>query len=130
MASARLDAVLESAFRIRPGEGRQVGLMFVFLMGVVSTFIVGRTVRDTLFLHRVPLENLALMYIAVALSVGTTAYFYSRVADKYRRDRLVLTTLTVASSVFTVIWAGIRFELAGSWLYFVLYVVVDVIGQI
>jgi ATP/ADP translocase/HEAT repeat protein len=130
MSSARVDAVLESAFRIRPGEGRQVGLMFLFLMGVVSTFIVGRTVRDTLFLHRVPLENLSLMYVAVALAVGTTAYFYSRVADKYRRDRLVLTTLTIASCVFTVIWAGIRFQLAGSWLYFLLYVVVDIIGQI
>ena len=52
MNRARLDAVLESAFRIRPGEGRQVFRMFLYLMGVVSTFIVGRTVRDTLFLRR------------------------------------------------------------------------------
>jgi ATP/ADP translocase/HEAT repeat protein len=128
--AGRFDAVLESAFRIRPGEGRQVGLMFLFLMGVVSTFIVGRTVRDTLFLHRVPLENLSLMYVAVALAVGTTAYFYSRVADKYRRDRLILTTLTVATLLFSVIWAAVRFELAGTWLYFALYVAVDIIGQI
>ncbi len=130
MASERLDAVLESAFRIRPGEGRQVGLMFLFLMGVVSTFIVGRTVRDTLFLHRVPIENLSLMYIAVALAVGGTAYFYSRVADRYRRDRLILTTLSIATITFTLIWALIRFNLAGTWLYFALYVVVDIIGQI
>jgi ATP/ADP translocase/HEAT repeat protein len=130
VGGSRLDELLESAFRIRPGEGRQVGLMFLFLMGVVSTFIVGRTVRDTLFLHRVPLENLSLMYIAVAASVGTTAYFYSRVADRYRRDRSILTTLAVATMTFSLIWAGVRFDLAGSWLYFVLYVVVDIIGQI
>lgn len=130
MNRARLDAVLESAFRIRAGEGRQVGLMFLYLMGVVSTFIVGRTVRDTLFLHRVPLEKLSLMYVAVAVAVGATAYFYSRVADAYRRDRLIRATLGIATTVFAVFWSLVRFDVAGTWLYFVLYVVVDIIGQI
>lgn len=130
MNRARLDAVLESAFRIRAGEGRQVGLMFLYLMGVVSTFIVGRTVRDTLFLHRVPLENLSLMYVAVAVTVGATAYFYSRVADAYRRDRLIRVTLAIATTVFAIFWSLVRFDVAGTWLYFVLYVAVDIIGQI
>ena len=130
MNRARLDAVLESAFRIRAGEGRQVGLMFLYLMGVVSTFIVGRTVRDTLFLHRVALEKLSLMYVAVAVAVAFTAYFYSRVADKYRRDRLISTTLVISCVIMAAVWGLIRLQVAGTWLYFALYVIVDIIGQI
>lgn len=104
--------------------------MFVYLMGVVSTFIVGRTVRDTLFLHRVPLDRLSLMYVAVALSVGTTAYFYSRVADTHRRDRVIRLTLLLASVSFAGVWTLIRLSVTGTWLYLLLYVLVDIVGQI
>lgn len=130
MSRLNTAALLDSLFKIRPGEGRQVGLMFLYLMGVVSTFIMGRTVRDTLFLNRVPIDKLALMYIAVAVCVSTVSYFYSRIADKYRRDQLIVRTLSIFTVITAGFWLLIVLKLAGAWLYPVLYVVIEIIGAI
>jgi ATP/ADP translocase/HEAT repeat protein len=125
-----LDGMLDSAFRIRPGEGRRVGLMFLYLMGVVSTFIVSRTVRDTLFLSRYELGRLPLMYIAVAVGVAVASYGYSRIADRYRRDRLITISLFGFVIAFGVFWALLRMRPEDAWLYPALYVVVEIIGAL
>ena len=120
---------LEVVFRIRRGESRSVFLMFGYLMCVVSTFIIGRTVRDTLFLHRVSLEKLPLMYIWVALAVAGASWLYSRIADKYRRDRLITVSALVFAGVAVAFWTAIQLEV-GAGVYFGLYVAVEVVGAI
>lgn len=130
MARVNVDGLLDSAFRIRPGEARQVFLMFFYLMGVVSTFIIGRTVRDTLFLHRVDLGKLPLMYMATAVAVAMAAYVYSRVADKYRRDKLIVSTLMIFSATSFGFWSIITLSSGGTWMYAVLYVLVEILGAI
>ena len=130
MRRINLDGVLDSAFRIRPGEARQVGLMFLYLMGVVSTFIMGRTVRDTLFLHRMSLGQLPLMYVAVAFAVGFTAYAYSRIADRHRRDVLIVSALGIFAGVTALFWVALLLELGGGWLYPLLYVAIEIVGAL
>ncbi len=127
MQRQRLDALLESAFRIRPGEARRVGLLFVYIMSVVSTFIVGRTVRDTLFLSRYDLDQLPLMYVAVAPSVSLAAFMYARVADRHRRDRVIILSLSLSCGALGVIWVMLRSG-AGLWIYPTLYVLVEIVG--
>ncbi|MBI2372500.1 MAG: HEAT repeat domain-containing protein [Deltaproteobacteria bacterium] len=124
-----LSAALESAFRIRPGEARRVGLMFAYSMAVVSAFIVGRTVRDALFLSSYPVERLPLMYVGVAVCVSTFSLAYGRIADKLRRDRLILMTFAVASTLVVVGWAALVLSPA-SWMYPVLYVSVEIMGVV
>ena len=128
VSHSRLDTFLESAFRIRPGEARRVGLMFVYVMSVVSTFIVGRTVRDTLFLSRYDLEHLPLMYVAVAPSVSIAAFAYARVTDRYRRDKVIITSLSLSCGALAVVWGLIFSELVGPWVYPTLYVLVEIVG--
>jgi AAA family ATP:ADP antiporter len=125
-----LSTVLESAFRIRPGEARRVGLMFLYLMGVVSTFIVSRTVRDTLFLSRYELSKLPLMYVAVAVGVAVASYGYSRIADRHRRDLLITMSLISFAATFAAFWLALHLQRGGTWLYPALYVVVEIIGAI
>ncbi|MEO1335472.1 MAG: Npt1/Npt2 family nucleotide transporter, partial [Myxococcota bacterium] len=123
------DSLLESAFRIRPGEFRVVALMFVYLLLVVSTFIIGRTVRDTLFLHRVALDRLPLMYISVAAAVALASWLYSFIADHYRRDRLLIVTLAGFSAITAGFWLAIQTR-PGAWIYFALYICVEILGAI
>ncbi|MEL6188744.1 MAG: Npt1/Npt2 family nucleotide transporter, partial [Myxococcota bacterium] len=129
MAGGRT-TLLESAFRIRPGEARLVGIMFAYLLAIVSTFIIGRTVRDTLFLHRVALESLPLMYVAVAAAVSLASYAYSRVADGLRRDRLVVRSLGLFTGVILAFYALLRAGVPGDWPYALLYVAVEIIGAL
>ena len=103
--------------------------MFGYVMTVVSTFIIGRIVRDTLFLQRVEANRLPLMYLAVAGSVALVSWLYSFIADKYRRDRLISVSLLAFASVSVVFWALIRLQV-GSWVYVGLYVAVEVVGAI
>jgi len=121
---------MESIFHIRRGEARRVGLMFVLLLFLVSVFIIGRILRDTLFLKRYDIELLPMMYIAVAVGVSTFASIYGYFADRYRRDKIIVTSLALGASFLAVIWLAIVTEVTGPWIYPVLYVFVDIVGGI
>lgn len=121
---------IQAALRVRPGEGRRAGLMFFYLMSIVSAFIIGRTVRDTLFLHRVSIDRLPIMYMVVALAVAVAAYGYSHIADKYRRDRLIEGFLTAFASALALLWLLLVMDVAGAWIYPVLYVMVEILGAL
>lgn len=112
--------------KIRPGEAGKVGLLFAYLFLAVSTFITGRITRDSLFLTRFDKTHLGYMYITVAAVVPALAYLYARVADRFRRDRIILTTLLVLASSMV----ALQFLVATgrSWVYIVLYNWVEVLG--
>lgn len=129
MRSEKVDRALDSALKIRPGERRQVGLMLTYLTAAASAFILGRTTRDTLFLSRVDLEYLPLNYVLVAILVSLGAYAYGRIADHYRRDRLIQFALAGFSCVTFGMWALIRLR-PEPWVYGLLYVLVELIGAL
>ncbi len=130
MSARSLDALLESAFRIRLGERRRVALMFAYIMGVVSTFIVGRTVGATLFLSRYPVERLPYMYVVGAAVVSAASLTYARYADRHRRDKVIVASLLPAALVFAVLWVLLALDLAGSWVYPTLYLAVEAVGAV
>src|SRR5690606_23706691 len=63
------DRVLESVFSVRPAELRLTALLFAQCLCTVGAFIIGRSVRDALFMAHRSSEELAAMYIASALTV-------------------------------------------------------------
>lgn len=130
MKRSRFDALLDSAFGIRPGEGRRAVLMFMLLLVVVSAVIVGRTVRDALVLARYPIEQLPLMYVGVAVCVSIAAYGYSRVADIRRRDTTLKASLGLAVLAYTAAWALLYTEQAGAWMYPTLYMLVEIVAML
>ncbi|MBK8015002.1 MAG: MFS transporter [Deltaproteobacteria bacterium] len=130
MASSRLQALASALIRVRRGERRLVLIMFLYQACLVATFMVGRTTRDTLFLRRVDVKLLPLMYVAVSLAVALASFAYSRIADSYRRDHLISLTLVTFASLFAGLYACLVFGLGGRWLYATLYVVVEATGAI
>lgn len=119
------DAVMQ-ALKIRPGEASKVLLMTTYLLLAVSTFITGRIARDSLFLSVFDKEDLAYMYISVAVMVPLPAYLYARIADRFRRDRLILATLGII--VLGLLVCRALLETGESWVYVVLYNFVEVMG--
>lgn len=120
-----LERVLQ-AFKIRPGEASKVALMFLYLFVAVSTFISGRITRDALFLDEFDKEDLAYMYITVAFVVPFFSYLYARVADRFRRDKIILTTQAIL--IASLVVAHVLVASRQSWVYAVLYNWVEVIG--
>lgn len=125
IAAQRQRSWLAEALRIRPGEFRVVLVLFAWCFCVVGAFFVGRAVRDTLFLARLSADKLPYVYIASPLVVTAVGLVYARIADRVRRDRLVVWT----NIAFAVLLFGARFALStGDWIYYALYILVQVIG--
>ncbi len=119
-------AWLLDALQIRDGELSRVLSLAGYLVLTVSTFITGRIARDALFLTAFQKEDLAYMYISVAVMVPIPAYLFARIADRFRRDRLLVTTL-----IGTVICMGIVRVLLlmhERWVYILLYNFVEIYG--
>jgi ATP/ADP translocase/HEAT repeat protein len=114
--------------RIQPGEGRKTALMFGTMMCVVGSFITGRVARDSLFLSRYSVDYLPYLYIWVALGVSIQSYLYSRIADRFRRDRTV--GLTFICVIIAYLAARVSMYWAGDWFYPVLYVYVELAGSL
>jgi ATP/ADP translocase/HEAT repeat protein len=128
MSREHRDRLLETLFQIRPGEGRLALLLFLQNLCVVGAFIVGRSVRDALFLAHASKAQLPLMYVASAIAVAFVGVLYARVADRARRDRL-----TAALAIgFALLFCAARLlsGRTGDWIFGALYVLVEVCGAL
>ena len=118
----------ESALNIRPGEGRRTALLFLFLLLASALFILGRTVRDTLFLSRYPLSSLPWMFVFYGVASAITAVAYGRLADRLARHQMLGLWTAIGIATYLATWALIR---AGqSWVYPVFYVWSEVVANL
>ncbi|HUU03705.1 MAG TPA: Npt1/Npt2 family nucleotide transporter [Myxococcota bacterium] len=127
-AKEQIKKLIVGLLRIQPGEGVKTALMFGILMCTVGAFIIGRVARDCLFLSRYEVSYLPYVYIWVAIGVSIQSYFYSRIADRFRRDRILRFTL-LAVLVATLLARACLYW-AGDWFYPVLYVFVELAGTL
>ena len=84
-----LDRLLEAGFRLRPGELGPTLLMFLGCLATVGAFIVGRSVRDTLFLTRLGSRELPQMYAWSSLAVALSGALLARLSARHRPERLL-----------------------------------------
>ena len=111
---------------LKAGEFGKTTGMFFYLMMAVGAFITGRITRDSLFLSRYDVSYLPYMYVWVAGVMVILGYAYSRVADRFRRDRLVMAVTTILLLLVCAARALLAFT--GDWFYPILYVFVEVMG--
>jgi ATP/ADP translocase/HEAT repeat protein len=109
-----------SALSIRPGEATKTALLFAHLLTASSIFILGRTVRDTLFLSRYPLSALPWMFVLYGVASALTVVVYSQVADKLPRDRLIAISCGLGALTYVATYVAVKAGL--SWIYPVFYV--------
>jgi ATP/ADP translocase/HEAT repeat protein len=123
-----VDRWLEAAFRLHPGELRSTLLMFLQCHALVGAFVVGRSVRDTLFLARVSPQALPWVYVLGSLAVAGAGLAYARLLAHRRLDRLMPgTALAFAASLVA---ARLGLGATGRWLEVALYPWIEVMGAI
>lgn len=104
---------LGAALLIRPGEGRRTALLFVHLMLASAVFVMGRTVRDTLFLSRYAITALPWMFVLYGVASALTVVVYARVADRLPRDKAIVGWSALGILSYVATWGAVR---AGSTL--------------
>ncbi len=111
---------IEQALNFRPGELRRGMPLFAYLFLVIASYLVGRAVRDSLFLSRFQALQLPYADIATALTAGVVVAVYIRVGRRSSLRNLLLGSLLLFASNCVLFWVLARFYPV-SWLYPVIY---------
>src|SRR5438270_2402928 len=100
-----LERALEAGLRIRPGEQRRVALMAAYAANAIGAVVVGRSVRDALFLANNSVTALAWMYVASSAAIVATSWVYGRYADRIQRGALNSATALACALGCVASWA-------------------------
>jgi HEAT repeat protein/ATP/ADP translocase len=125
----RLERALEAGLRIRPGEQRRVALMALYAANAIGAVVVGRSVRDALYLSNRPARGLAGMYIWSSLAIVLVSWLYARVADRVPRGLLNAGSALACAALGATLWATLALTDA-VWVYAALYVFVEAMGSL
>jgi HEAT repeat protein len=124
-----LERALEAGLRIRPGEQRRVALMAAYAANAIGAVVVGRSIRDALFLANRPAKDLAGMYVYSSVAIVLVSWMYARIADKINRGALNAVSALACGIVGASFWALINLH-DGQWTYSALYIFVEVMGAL
>jgi ATP/ADP translocase/HEAT repeat protein len=119
---------LETVLMVRPGEGRRTSLLFLQLLLSSSVFVLGRTVRDTLFLSRFPISALPWMFVCYGVASAITVVVYARFADRLSPSKAIVAWSVLGSLTYIGTWLAVQWELA--WIYPVFYVWSEVFANL
>lgn len=126
-ASPVLDR-LASALLIRRGEGKRTALCFLHLFTASAVFVLGRTVRDTLFLSRYSLDALPWMFVLYGVASAITVVIYARLADRLSRTRTIVVWCAIGALTYLGTWFLTRTE--APWIYPTFYVWSEVFANL
>ena len=105
-----------------------MALLFLQLLLASAVFVLGRTVRDTLFLSRYPIKYLPWMFVLYGVTSAATVVVYARFADRIARHRLIAGTAAVGMMTYAATWGLVR---AGqTWIYPAFYVWAEVVANL
>src|SRR5881227_355405 len=127
--AGRIERALEAGLRIRPGEQRRVALMALYAANAIGAVVVGRSVRDALYLSNRPARGLAGMYIWSSIAIVLVSWLYARIADRMRRGLLNALSALGCAALGAAFWAVLTVTDA-VWVYAGLYVFVEAMGSL
>lgn len=96
---------IEKLLLIRQGERGNILYFLFFFMIVSAGMAIGRSTADALFLKRLGIEYLPLMYIFQSVSLATTSMVYTAFADRVPAEKF-----------FKALFAGLVILVFCSWV--------------
>ncbi len=119
--------LIERVLSLRPGDLRRGLPLFAYLFLILASYVVGRVVRDSLFLSRFPATQLPYVDIVTAVAVAVVVAIYIRLCRGRSIRTLLLATTIVCALNCVVFWALARYY-EPRWLYPTVYAWVGVFG--
>src|SRR5262245_42844902 len=120
---------IDRIFNLRPGDLARGLPLFAYYFLIISSYSMGRTTRDSLFLDQFKAVQLPYADIAVAAVVGFIVAFYLRLGRRASLRNLQFGTLLVFSLSYFGFWWGLhRFKWI--WLSPALYIWVGIYGVV
>jgi ATP/ADP translocase/HEAT repeat protein len=118
-------------FGVEPEEQSRTAVLAGMLFVCSCVFVLGRTVRDALFLSHYGARVGAVlpwMFIAYGVVSAMVAVVYARVAPRFSRPRFVASFAVLVAAMYGSAWVALF--ASPSWLYGVLYVASEIAGNL
>src|ERR1041384_1030443 len=96
-------------FDVRSGEAARIGSVAAFLFFLLAANNVIKIVRDSLFLSRFPITQLAYVYLLAALLASGIIGIYSRYTSRLSISQVILGSHVFIASNVIVFWLLITF---------------------
>ena len=124
--------LLQKLFDIREGEISSTLLMFSYIFSVIFCLVMLKSIRDSLFLDRLSVNELPVVFILVAISAAVVSTIYSRYSQRVSLNVMIRWSLLIIISNLVIFWVLLRFYLqAGDrWFLYTFYVWVAIFGVI
>ena len=123
------ERALEAGLRIRPGEQRRAAIMAAYAASAIGAVVVGRSVRDALYLAHGTARGLSWLYIFSSVAIVAVSSGYARVADRLPRGFLNAISAMSCAAGCAAFWALLRAGARGA-VYPALYVFVEAMGSL
>jgi ATP/ADP translocase len=121
----------QALFGVLPEEQSRTAVLAAMLFVCSCVFVLGRTVRDALFLSHYGASvgsALPWMFIAYGVTSAGVAVVYARVASRTARPTFVTGLALTVAIAYALAWLSLRFD--PPWLYPTLYVGSEIAGNL
>jgi len=119
---------LQRLFNLQPGDVRRGLLLFLYLMLVISSYQMAKSVRDSLFLSAYQPSKISYAISVIGLTVGFVFAGYITLGRRMNVRNLLFSSSFFFAAGFVVFWYGAHYRPDLSWQFFVLYVWVGIYG--
>lgn len=120
--------LLSKLFDVREGEGLKASLMFAYIFLLISSLLILKPVRQSLFLVKFGYEKLPYVYMLMALFGGLVAWLLSKHSKKVRLDVLIIMTIAISIVSLFFFWIMLHSGYQGGWFLYAFYIWVGVFG--
>jgi len=124
-----LKARIENLLLIREGERDNVAYFLLFFLLVSAGMAVGRGTADALFLKRLGIEYLPVMYMVQSLLLAAVSIVYAAYADRIPAEKFFRLLFITLGTTVLVCWLLISIT-ASDLVYPVYYMVYEVASEV
>src|SRR5712691_2145273 len=121
---------LERLLHLKPGDARRGAPLFLYLLLIVASYVLGQVVRDALFLGRFRAEQLPWADVSVFILVAFVVAAYIRIGRCMTLPTLVAGSLGFLTAAGLLLWGLTRTRLPHGWTYSAIYVWVGLLGAL
>lgn len=123
-----MTSFLKNSIDIRKGERQRTWIMFGYIFLLIASYYILKTMTRSLFMKRLGADQLPVVYMMVAITVGIVAMIYVRLSANIRLDRLIRYTSLVLASNLVVFWWLFHLDWTSPVLFYGFYIWVSIYG--
>ncbi|MFQ5604315.1 MAG: Npt1/Npt2 family nucleotide transporter [bacterium] len=119
---------LKKAVDVREGETRRALIMASYIFVIIASYNVLKPMTRSLFVTNLGPNQLPLLYILLAGTVGIFVVFYLRWTSHVRLDRLINFTTFFLIANLLLFWLLLKSAFISTTLYYLLFIWVSIYG--